>query len=226
MKYENMKGMATIDWQKYGERFALNILTDELRIPRDSIIESESPDFIFNYEGKQIGAEIVEYHRNSKETEARNAYQKAIDRYKGKKGKLTSVIVFDENVTAFNRKKSEEQLLDEIDNLLTDEYYDAQHLQSADEWEIDSESEFPTSVCSIGVSQHVNTEILEQTIRKKEKKLSLYKNLHKSIDEYWLIVYVNMYEYDYFENMEKPEISSSYDRIYLTHIVDRTLRIK
>ena len=75
-------------------------------------------------------------------------------------------------------------------------------------------------------AQHVNTEILEQTIRNKEKKLSLYKNLHNDIDEYWLIVYVNMYEYDYFENMEKPMISTSYNRIYLTHIQDKILRIK
>ena len=218
--------MTNNDLQKYGERYALNILTDELKIPRDSIIESESPDFIFIYEGKQIGAEVVEYHRNPKEIEARKAYQKAIDKYKGKTGKLTSVIVFDENVRAFNRKKSEEQLLDEIDNLLTDQYYDAQHLQSADEWEIDSESELPVSVCSIGVCQHVNAEILEQTIRNKEKKLAMYKNLHKDINEFWLIVYVSIYEYDYFENMKTPMISTSYNRVYLTHTQDRVFRIK
>ena len=35
-----------------------------------------------------------------------------------------------------------------------------------------------------------------------------------------------MYEYDYFENMEKPTIVTLYDRIYLTHTVDRVLRIK
>ena len=221
-----MKRTTNIDWQKYGERFALNILTDELKIPRDSIIESESPDFIFKYEGKQIGAEVVEYHRSPKETEARKAYQKAIDKYKGKAGKLTSVIVFDENVRAFNRKKSENQLLDEIDNLLEDQYYEAQHLQSADEWELDSESELPVSVCSIGVCQHVNAKILEQIIRNKEKKLTTYKNLHKDVDEFWLIVYVNMYEYDYFKNMEKPIISTSYTSIYLTHMQDRVLRIK
>ena len=107
-----------IDWQKYSERFALNILTDELKIPRENILESESPDFIFNYEGKQIGAEVVEYHRNPKETEARKAYQKSIDKYKGKKGKLTTVTVFDEIVTTFNGKKSEKQLSD----ALTDEF--------------------------------------------------------------------------------------------------------
>ena len=221
-----MKRMTNKELQKYGERFALNILTDELQIPRDNIIESESPDFIFKYEGKYIGTEIVEYHRNPKETEARKAYQKAIDKYKGEKGKLTSIIVFDENVTAFNGKKSSDQLLYEIDNLLTDQDYDAQHLQSADEWNLDSESELPVSVCSIGVCQHVNTEVLEQTIRNKEKKLTLYKNLNKDIDEYWLIVYVNMYEYDYFKNMEMPIICTSYDRIYMTHIQDRVLRIK
>lgn len=58
-----MRNTEHIDWQKYGERVALNILTDELGIPRDSILESESPDFIFEYEGKKIGAEVVEYHR-------------------------------------------------------------------------------------------------------------------------------------------------------------------
>lgn len=218
--------MTNREWQKYGEHYALNILTDELKIPRDSIKESESPDFIFNFDGKQIGAEIVEYHRSPKETEARKAYQKAIDNYKGKKGKITSVIVFDENIRAFNRKESEDQLLNEIDNLLTDEYYDAQYLQSADEWDLDSESELPVSVCSIGVCQHVNTKILEQTIRNKEKKLILYKNMHKDIDEFWLIVYVDMYEYNYFKNMETSMISTSYDRVYLTHTQDGTLRVK
>ena len=213
-------------WQKYGERYALTILTDELKIPHDSIIESESPDFIFRYEEKLIGAEVVEYHRSPKETEARKAYQKAIDQYKCKKGKLTSVIVFDENVRAFNRKKSEGELIEEIDTLLSDQDYDAQHLQSADEWDFDSESELPISVCSIGVCQHVDADILEKTIRNKEKKLTAYKSLHKDIDEYWLIVYVNMYEYDYFKNMEKPMINTSYNRIYLTHTQDGTLRIR
>ena len=221
-----MKNKTNKEWQKYGERYALTILTDELKIPHDSIIESESPDFIFRYERKQIGAEIVEYHRDPKETEARKAYQKAIDKYKGKKGKLTSVIVFDENVRVFNRKKSEGELLEEIDTLLSDQEYDAHNLQSADEWDFDSESELPVSVCSIGVCQHVDADILEKTIRNKEKKLTAYKDLHKDIDEYWLIVYVNMYEYDYFKNMEKPMITTLYNRVYLTHTQDRTLRIK
>ena len=221
-----VKSSKHIDWQKYSERFALSILTDELRIPCEKIIESESPDFIFNYEGKQIGAEVVEYHRNPKETEARKAYQKSIDNYKGRKGKLTSVTVFDDNITTFNRKQSEKQLSDEIDILLKDESYDAQLVQSADEWDFDSDSELPISVCSIGVCQHVKPYILEQTIRNKEKKLIAYKEKHKDIDDFWLIVYVNMYEYDYFENMERPAICTSYDRIYLTHLTDKVLRIK
>lgn len=220
-----VNGSKHIDWQKYSERFALNILTDELKIPRENILESESPDFIFNYEGKQIGAEVVEYHRNPKEIEARKAYQKVIDNYKGKKGKLTSVTVFDENVTSFNKKRSEKQLSDEIDTLIKDHSYDAELVQSAEEWEFDSDSELPISVCSIGVYQHVKLDILEQTIKNKEKKLIAYEDLHKEIDEFWLIVYVNMYEFDYFEKMEKPIINTSYDRIYLTHIEDRVLRI-
>ena len=104
-----MERMTNREWQKYGERVELNILTDVLKIPNDSILESESPDFIFQYEGKQIGAEVVEYHRNSKVTEARKAFQRAIDKYKGKLGKLTSVTVFAEDIAAFNGKNSEEQ---------------------------------------------------------------------------------------------------------------------
>ena len=103
------------DWQKYSERYALYILTDELKIPRERIVESESPDFLFEFEGKQIGAEIIEYHKNPKETEARKAYQKVIDNYKGEKGKLTSVTVFDENVSVFNRKEGEKGK-DEVDD--------------------------------------------------------------------------------------------------------------
>ena len=220
------KSRSNKDWQKYSERYALSILTDELKIPRNRIIESESPDFLFEFEGKQIGAEIVEYHKSPKETEARNAYKRVIDKYKGEKGKLTSIIVFDENVSTFNRKDGEKQLQDEIDGLLTNPDYDAQYLQSADKWDFDLESELPVSVCSVGVCQHVKTEILEQIIRNKEEKLTSYKNLHNELDEFWLIVYVDMYEYDYFENMEKPIIVTLYDRIYLTHTVDRVLRIK
>lgn len=221
-----MKNLKYVDWQKYSERFALSILTDELKISDESIMESESPDFIFNYEGKQIGAEVVEYHRNPKEIEARKAYQKSIDNYKGKKGKLTSVIVFDESITTFNRKQREKQLSEEIDNLLKDEFYDAQLVQSADEWDFDSDSELPVSVCSIGVCHDVNPGILEQTIRNKEKKLIAYKEKHEDIDKFWLIVYVNMHEYDYFKRMEPPMISTTYNRVYLTHIEDGMLRIK
>ena len=149
-----------------------------------------------------------------------------IDNYKGEKGKLTSIIVFDDDVSTFNRNDGEKQLQDEIDGLLTNPDYDAQYLQSADKWDFDSESELPVSVCSVGVCQHVKTEILEQTIKNKENKLTLYKNLHDELDEFWLIVYVDMYEYDYFENMEKPTIVTLYDRIYLTHTADRVLRVK
>lgn len=220
------KSRSNKDWQKYSERYALSILTDELKIPRNRIIESESPDFLFEFEGKQIGAEIVEYHKSPKETEARNAYKRVIDNYKGEKGKLTSIIVFDENVSTFNRKDGEKQLQDEIDGLLTNPDYDAQYLQSADKWDFDLESELPVSVCSVGVCQHVKTEILEQIIRNKEEKLTSYKNLHNELDEFWLIVYVDMYEYDYFENMKKPIIATLFDRIYLTHTADRVLRVK
>lgn len=115
---------------------------------------------------------------------------------------------------------------DEIDVLLANPDYDAQYLQSADKWDFDTESELPVSVCSVGICQRVKTEILEQTISNKENKLALYKNLHDELNEFWLIVYVDMYEYDYFENMEKPTIVTLYDRIYLTHTVDRVLRIK
>ncbi len=220
------KSRSNKDWQKYSERYALSILTDELKIPRNRIIESESPDFLFEFEGKQIGAEIVEYHKSPKETEARNAYKRVIDNYNGEKGKLTSIIVFDENVSTFNRKDGEKQLQDEIDGLLTNPDYDAQYLQSADKWDFDLESELPVSVCSVGVCQHVKTEILEQIIRNKEEKLTSYKNLHNELDEFWLIVYVDMYEYDYFENMKKPIIATLFDRIYLTHMADRVLRVR
>ncbi len=220
------KEMTNRDWQKYRERFALNILTDKLKIPRDNIRDSESPDFIFDYEGKTIGAEVVEYHRDPKETEARKAFQRAIDKYKARPGKLTSIIVFTENVATFNGKKSEEELLKDIDNLLMDQDYESSHIQSADEWECDSESELPVSACSIGVCQHIKIDVLEQTIRNKEKKLTEYKNSRGEIDEYWLIVYVDQYENDYIEKMEKPMINSSYNRIYLTHLVDGVLRIK
>ena len=74
------KSRSNKNWQKYSERYALSILTDELKIPRNRIIESESPDFLFEFEGKQIGAEIVEYHKKSKETEARKTYQKVVNR--------------------------------------------------------------------------------------------------------------------------------------------------
>ena len=220
------KVMTNKDWQKYSERFALNILTDELKIPRDSINESESPDFIFKYEGKNIGAEVVEYHKDPKATEARKAFQKAIDKYRSKTGKLTSVIVFPENVATFNGKKSEEELLKDIDNLLIDQDFESHHVQSADEWDCDSESDLPVSVCTIGICQHVQVDILEQTIRNKEKKLTEYKNSHRDIDEYWLIVYVDRYEYDYFENMVMPKMDSAYNRIYLTHLEDGVMRIK
>lgn len=218
--------MTNRDWQKYGERFALHILTDKLNVPQEKISDYESPDFIFKYKGKTIGAEVVEYHKNPKITEARKAYQKAIDKYKGKLGKLTSVTVFAEDIAAFNGKNSEEQLLKDIDNLLKNQSYESQFLQDADEWNIDSESELPVSVCTIGVCDLVKVDVLEKTIRNKERKLTDYKNLHKDIDEYWLIVYVDYYENDYIEKMEKPIIDTSYNRIYLTHLVDGVLRIK
>lgn len=218
--------------QELEEKDALKPLLKELQIPSYGC--SDKPDARISYEGKEIGIEIVGYHKSEEYKKASSALDDSLKKYeiivneRGERGKQISVMMNEEQ-TIFYSKSDEKQLFKEIENSIN-------HIDAFSQYVLfaDSDSILPPNEkcevmrCGIALCEHLDIGQLQTFISKKELKLKEYKVLQKNrdIDEYWLVIYVNQQEYDYFEGQQLPPIESEYRRIYLTHSTDGVLLIK
>ncbi len=218
--------------QELEEKDALKPLLKELQIP--SYVCSDKPDARISYEGKVIGIEVVGYHRSEEYMKASSALDDSLKKYeniineRGERGKQISVMM-DEEQTVHYTKSDEKQLYNEIENSINgvDEFF--QYILFADADPILPPNEnCEVMRCGIAFCEHLSTDQILAVIDKKGLKLRKYKGLTKNrdIDEYWLVIYVNQHEYDYFEGQQLPSIESEYRRIYLTHSTDGVLLIK
>lgn len=214
------------------EKDALRPLLNELHI--DDVFYSDKPDARFSYEGKLIGIEIVGYHRSEANMKAISALDDSLKKFenivneRSERGKQISVMV-DEEQAVFYTKSDEENLFREIDNSINGINDYNQYVLFADADSILPPNEKCLVVrCGIAFCQNVSAEKLKIIISKKESRLQQYKMLsqNQTINEYWLVVYVNRYEYDYFQGQRLPKIESVFNRIYLTHSNDGVLLIK
>lgn len=218
--------------QTLEEKDALKPLLNELHI--DNVLYSDKPDARIYYEGEMIGIEIVGYHRNEANKEASSALDDSLKKYeriineRGERGKQISVMI-DEEQAVFYKKSDEEQLFREIENSINGVDDFSRYVLFADADPIlPPKDECFVARCGIAVCQNVSIEKLQKIIAKKELRLQQYKKLsqNKELSEYWLVVYVNQNEYDYFQGQQLPKMKSVFNRIYLTHSSDGVLLIK
>ena len=218
--------------QELEERDALKPLLKELQV--ESFVSSDKPDARIHFDNKTLGIEVSGYHRSEDYKKASSALDDSLKKYesiinkRGERGKQISVMM-DEEQTVHYTKSDENQLFNEIENSINgvDEFF--QYILFADADPILPPNENCEVVrCGIAFCEHLNTDQLQAVIDKKELKLRKYKGLPKNrdIDEYWLIIYVNQHEYDYFQGQQLPHFESEYSRIYLTHSNDGILPIK
>lgn len=224
--------MTHYELQKLEERDALKPLLKVFQV--ESVAYSEKPDTRISYDGKTIGIEVVGYHRSQEYKEASSALNKSLKKYekiineRGLRGKQISVMI-DEEQTVHYSKSDESQLFNEIESSIKCIDYNLHYVLFADADPILPPNEkCEVMRCGISFCEHISIDQLQKVIGKKELKLIEYKALPKNrdIDDYWLVIYVNQHEYDYFKGQQLPKVESEYSRIYLTHSTDGVLPIK
>lgn len=226
--------MSHKELQELKEKDALMPLLKELQIP--SYVPSDKPDARISYDGKEIGIEVVGYHRSEANMKASSALNESLKKYekilndRGERGKQVTVMV-DEDQAVFYKKSDEELLFREIGDSIRGRNIDAfrRYVLFADADSILPPND-PCVVLRSGIAfcQHTSIEKLQVLITKKEKLLQQYKIMsqNQSIKEYWLVIHLSQDEYDYFEGQQIPPMDSEYSRIYLTHSTDGVLLIK
>ena len=219
--------------KKIEEKIALEILFKELQIK--DYIQSESPDTHICYDGKQIGVEVTGYHRDEDNKAADAALDNSLKKYealineRGDRGKEISVLIDDEQAIYYTSEKEESTLFEAIDHKLNGKDVFNPYVM-----DVVIRQLLPNEECVIlrdGVAscEEVEIDLLNKLIAKKENKLQGYKKRpqNSSLEEYWLLIHINCYEYDYFEKTPfQLTKETAYNRIYLTHLVDGVLRIK
>lgn len=218
--------------QEMKEKDALMPLLKELQI--SSYVCSDKPDARISYEGKEVGVEVVGYHRSEANMKANSALNESLKKYekiinnRGERGKQITVMM-DEDIAVSYRKSDEDLLFREIENSIKgiDEF--RRYILFADADLILPPNDNCVVLRSgIAFCQHISVKKLQELIAKKELLLHQYREIsqNKSISEYWLVIYLNQYEYDYFVGQPLPTIESEYSRIYLTHLTDGVVRVK
>lgn len=224
--------MTHVERQKSEEKTAMEILLAELHA--NGFEKSESPDARICYNGKQIGIEVVGYHRDKDNKEANATLDKSLEKYgkaineRGERGIEISVLIDDEQAPNYTSAE-EKHLFEAIENRRNGNDVFNQYVMG-----ITIRQTSPDERCSVlrdggATCEEVDVELVNKLIAKKEKKLQGYKKLPQNnfLEEYWLIIYVDCFEYDYFERIsfQLPK-ETAYNRIYLTHLTDGVLRIK
>ena len=218
--------------QNLEEEVALRPLLKELHIV--DVNYSDKPDACISYEGKKIGNEVVSYHRSEANMGAISALNDSLKKYeniinlRGERGKQITVMIDEEQAISYT-KSDEEQLFKDIENSINGEEISSQYVLFADSDPILP----PNEKCfvargGIAICQEVSIDKLQGIIDKKDVRLQQYKSLsnNQALNEYWLVIYVNQHEYDYFKGLQLPKMRSQFNRIYLTHSSDGVLLIK
>ena len=216
--------------QEMEEKNVMEILLNELQVK--GFEKSERPDARICYDGKQIGVEIVSYHRSK--VKRMHALNKSLEKYealineRNERGKEISVLIDDEQAIYYTSEE-ERTLFEAIDHKLNGKDVFNPYVMGVIIRQLS-----PNEGCVIlrdGVAscEEVEIDLLNKLIAKKEDKLQGYKKRpqNNSLEEYWLLIHIDCYEYDYFEGTPfQLTKETTYNRIYLTHLVDGVLRIK
>ena len=218
--------------QRLEEIDALKPLLNELHV--SSVDYSEEPDARIPYNGKTVGIEVVGYHKSEDVMKAYSAFQKSLKKYEeminegGVRGMQITVMVSNEQIIFYNRS-DEKELFKELDSSInhSNEFFNYILFADADPI-LPPNAKCEVHSGGIGFVNLLSVDVLKKIVAKKDLRFQQYTKLKQNQDlsEYWLVIYVNQHEYDYFQGQQIPKIESKYDRIYLTHSNDGVLLIK
>lgn len=191
----------------------------------------ESPDFIFDYEGKRIGLEHTNCFPNKK-TIGNNSWRKIEDLIVAElnKSDLPPRFVSYSIDSHKNGKKNAKAIAEEILNgyrfMLENGFnrldaseshgFNFNRLTYLSYFSNCTPKQFKLSEMTGGFESQTDMEPVIESVRKKEKKLTEYRQLpkNKTIQEYWLAVVIPFNEYCTIKG-SAALLDSQYDRIYL-----------
>ena len=194
--------------------------------------KNESPDFIFDYEGKHIGLEHIKCLPTGKmkENNEWRSIELLIEKEVNKSDLPPHFLIY--SVESHNEgKKNVKKIANEILNgykFMLD--HGTNHIDDVEECGFKLEklsylSFFPDKILERivlsemtgGVVRQEDLKAVQASVRKKEQKLKEYrmKPGNESIHEYWLAVYIPVLEFCTMDGATEPFKDSTFDRIYL-----------
>lgn len=210
----------------------------ELFIQAGKVIESlgyepvmemcdEMPDIILpSIQDRQIGIEVTVYIRNDLAKNEDSLYKilrqytKRLDKKTDKRYYIDVDFPYGEKPTDIHFNSVKEKIFNEIDSFIfpNDIKTTLKYIEDASVTEIPGMKE---SYAGLGAQVYVygetNEQLLLDCIRKKEKKLKVYKSLsqNQTIKEYYLVIYASILEHPEVRDYSLPEdFKSDFDRIY------------
>lgn len=231
--------------KKNTERSYIQPLFDYLKITKDSIIETESPDFIITYEGNKIGIELVticpsrkfDPKRRSLSAISKQKRMDALKYYEKILADRNENILIDvqfKRIAFWNTERKHnfiKQVVDEIENLRS--AYKANFLAgeviSSEQDEnikfvesiqvvLDNTPEPHVISPSLEYLNKITQDDFNQCVCDKFEKLYKYKRLkkNKDVQEFWLAVSIHYNEpYEFWTVPYEPPQNNGYKRIYL-----------
>ena len=192
----------------------------------------ESPDFIFDYEGKRIGLEHTNCFPNKKtiENNSWQSIENLITKELNKSDlppRLISYSIDSHKDGKKNAKAIAEEILNGYRFMLENGFnrldaseshgFNFNRLTYLSYFSNYTPKEFKLSEMTGGTESQNDIKPVFESVRKKENKLTEYKQLpkNKTINEYWLAVYIPVHEYCIIKNDAECFLNSAYDRIYL-----------
>ncbi len=191
----------------------------------------ESPDFIFDYEGKRIGLEHTNCFPNKK-TIGNNSWRKIEDLIVAELNKsdlpprFVSYSIDSHKDGKKNAKAIAEEILNGYRFMLENGVrrldaseshgFNFNRLTYLSYFSNCTPKQFKLSEITGGVESQTNMNPVMESVRKKENKLTEYRQLpkNKTIQEYWLAVVIPFNEYCTIKG-SAALLDSQYDRIYL-----------
>ena len=238
--------MNSIDQKKKNtERSYIQPLFDYLKINEDSIIETESPDFIISYNGQKVGIELVTICPSCKfDSKGRSlsviSKQKrmyALKYYEKILADRNENILIDvqfKRVAFWNTERKHifvKQVVDEIEylrNVYKDSFFAGEVISSEQDENIkfvesiqvvlDNTPEPHVISPSLEYLNKITQDDFDQCIRGKLEKLFRYKLLkeNESVQEYWLVIAIHYNEpYEFWTVPYELPQNNGYKRIYL-----------
>lgn len=226
---------------KLREKDAICPILKKLDITEDDVLFRDKPDiYIQNYNGKQIGIEIVECLPSAILKGEHNSKRRLFDikwsicqSYRkwlyqnNKAGFIVWVFFkddFENTIKGKTKNRIVQDIVDELKVFTIDEigerdYFNCNNSKYLHHLDVQRYHRAYNEIVPLGRAQHVEPitkYLIDETIKQKEDKIEKYYKNCPTMDECWLCINLPLIESYDFDGFEYKIEKSNYDRIYLT----------